>query len=52
MLSSRCILNMKRLVTLKYKQRKSYASLENVGGVVALGEGDNTRLSGAWECFC
>jgi len=53
MLSSRCILNMKRLVTLKYKQRKSLnASLENVGGVVALGEGDNTRLSGAWECFC
>jgi len=53
MLRSRCILNMKRLVTLKYKQKKSLnASLENVGGVVALGEGDNTRLSGAWECFC
>ena len=29
-LSSRCILNMKRLVTLKYKQRKSTkASSEN-----------------------
>jgi len=30
MLSSRCILNMKRLVTRKYKQRKSSnASSEN-----------------------
>jgi len=26
MLSSRCILNMKRLVTLKYKQRKTLES--------------------------